>query len=52
MSEANTEGMSDAAHTEPVPTFTRARRQFYAAACGVIVGCYLYAYALWLGALR
>lgn len=36
----------------PAPAFTRARRQLYAAACGVIVGCYLYAYALWLGALR
>jgi hypothetical protein len=47
MSDANTEGMS-----EPVPTFTRARLRFYSAACGVMIACIVYAYALWLAALR
>jgi hypothetical protein len=40
------------AHPEPVPTFTRARLRLYSAACGVIIACIVYVYALWLAALR
>jgi hypothetical protein len=36
---------------EPVPTFTRARLRFYSAACGVMIACIVYVYALWLAAL-
>jgi hypothetical protein len=40
------------AHSEPVPTFTRARLRFYSAACGVMIAVILYAQAVAMGALR
>jgi hypothetical protein len=43
--------MMNTANSEPVPTFSRVRLRFYSAACGVMIACIVYAYALWLGAL-